>query len=86
MGGWGGVCPHLGWTTSGPSSGTESSPPRSCQWDACTCWEGVKASFEPHQDPITLPTELSSGVGGQSIVRTRAMCCWQETMASIEEI
>lgn len=53
--------PSLGWPTSGPISGTESSPPRSCQWDTCTCWEGVKASFEPCQDPITLPTELGSG-------------------------
>lgn len=52
-----------GWPGSGASSGAGLSPPWSHQRDSGTCWERVKASFEPCHDPVTLPTEPGLGEG-----------------------
>lgn len=61
------IRPRSGWPRSSPGSWIEISTPQSCQWDFCTCWEGLKVSFEPSQDHITLSTGQDFGV--------RAMHC-----------
>lgn len=76
---------NSGWPGSGPSSGIESSPPPSCQWDFCLCCEGVKASFEPWEDHVTFSTV--QGFAARVIhCEDKTGSLQHKTMVPIEEI